>query len=46
MGDYLKLFEKHSEYESYSGGGEMLKHNVSYVEENNEENYNPYVNDY
>ena len=21
MGDYLKLFEKHSEYESYSGGG-------------------------
>ena len=40
MGDYLKLFEKHSEYESYSGGG-MLKPNVSYCEDNNEVHYNP-----
>ena len=23
MGDYLKLFEKHSEYETYSGGGDV-----------------------
>ena len=46
MGDYLKLFEKHSEYESYSGGGEMLKPNVSYCEDNNEVHYNPYVHDY
>ena len=42
MGDYLKLFEKHSEYEAYSGG-EMLKPNVSYCEDNNEVHYNPWV---
>ena len=42
MGDYLKLFEKHSEYETYSGG-EMLKPNVSYCEDNNEVHYNPWV---
>ena len=41
MGDYLKLFETHSEYEAYSGGGEMLKPNVSYCEDNNEVHYNP-----
>ena len=46
MGDYLKLFEKHSEYEAYSGGGKMLKPNVSYCEDNNEVHYNPYVHDY
>ena len=23
MGDYLKLFETHSEYEAYSGGGDV-----------------------
>lgn len=45
MGDYLKLFETHSEYEAYSGG-EMLKPNVSYCEDNNEVHYNPYVHDY
>ena len=45
MGDYLKLFEKHSEYETYSGG-EMLKPNVSYCEDDNEVHYNPYVHDY
>ena len=43
MGDYLKLFETHSEYESYSGGGEMLKPNVSYCEDNNEVHYNPWT---
>lgn len=43
MGDYLKLFETHSEYEAYSGGGEMLKPNVSYCEDNNEVHYNPWV---
>ena len=42
MGDYLKLFEKHSEYETYSSG-DMLKPNVSYCEDNNEVHYNPWV---
>ena len=42
MGDYLKLFETHSEYETYSGG-EMLKPNVSYCEDNNEVHYNPWT---
>ena len=42
MGDYLKLFEKHSEYETYSSGN-MLKPNVSYCEDNNEVHYNPWT---
>ena len=41
MGDYLKLFKTHSEYEAYSGGGEMLKPNVSYCRQENEVHYNP-----
>ena len=43
MGDYLKLFETHAEYEDYSGGGEMIKPNVSYCEDNNEVHYNPWT---
>ena len=46
MGDYLKLFETHSEYEAYSGGGEMLKPNVSYCRQENEVHYNPLPHDY
>ena len=42
MGDYLKDFEKHSEYETYSRG-DMLKPNVSCCEDNNEVHYNPWV---
>ena len=42
MGDYLKAFEKHSEYETYSRG-DMLKPNVSYCEDNNEVHYNPWT---
>lgn len=42
MGNYLKLFETHSEYEAYSRG-EMILPNVSYCEDNNEVHYNPYV---
>ena len=36
MGDYLKLFETHSDYETYAEGGEMILPNVSYCEDNNE----------
>ena len=43
MGDYLKLFETHSEYETYIGGQDVLLPNVSYCEDNNEVHYNPIV---
>ena len=43
MGDYLKLFETHSEYETYIGGQDVLLPNVSYCEDNNELHYNPIV---
>lgn len=39
--DYLKLFDTHSQYESYAGGGGMLKPNVSHCVEENEVHYNP-----
>lgn len=38
--DYLKLFDNHSQYESYAGGG-MLKPNVSHCVQENEVHYNP-----
>ena len=46
MGDYLKLFETHSEYETYIGGQDVLLPNVSYCEDNNCVHYNPYVHNY
>lgn len=41
MGKYLKLFDTHAEYETYSGGGGMILPNVSYCEDNNGVHYNP-----
>ena len=46
MGKYLKLFETHTEYQTYAQSGDMIKPNVSYCEDNNEVHYNPYVHDY
>ena len=46
MGDYLKLFETHAEYQTYEQSGDMIKPNVSYCEDNNCVHYNPYVHDY
>jgi hypothetical protein len=46
MGNYLKFFETHSEYETYIGGQDVLLPNVSYCEDMNEVHYNPYVHDY
>ena len=43
MGDYLKLFETTSEYETYIEGEDILLPNVSYCEDNNCIYYNPYV---
>ena len=46
MGDYLKLFETHTEYQTYEQSGDMIKPNVSYCEDNNDVHYNPYVDPY
>jgi len=43
MGKYLKLFETHSEYQTYISGDNVLKPNVSYCEDENEVHYNPYI---
>ena len=40
--EYIKLFENHSQYESYAGGG-MLKPNVSHCIQENEVHYNPHT---
>ena len=38
--DYLKLFDTHSQYEEFAGGG-MLRPNVSHCVSENEVHYNP-----
>lgn len=43
MGDYLKLFETHTEYNTYITGNDKILPNVSYCEDNNEVHYNPYI---
>ena len=42
MGNYLKLFETHAEYQTYEQSGDMIKPNVSYCEDNNEVHYNEF----
>ena len=42
MGDYLKLFETHAEYETYITGSDKILPNVSYCVDNNDVHYNPY----
>lgn len=44
--DYLKLFENHSEYETFVSGGTMVKPNVSHCVQENEVHYNPLVDPY
>ena len=39
--DYLKLFDTHSQYEEFAGGGGMLRPNVSHCVSENEVHYNP-----
>ena len=46
MGNYLKFFEAHSEYETYIGGQDVLLPNVSYCEDQNDVHYNPIPHDY
>ena len=49
MSTYLKLFENHTQYETFIGGGgdtQFIKPNVSYCTEENEVHYNPLPHDY
>ena len=46
MAKYLKLFETHTNYETYINGNDAVRPNVSYCEDINDVHYNPYVYDY
>ena len=49
MATYLKLFETHTQYETFIGGGgntPFVKPNVSYCVQENEVHYNPLPHDY
>ena len=49
MSKYLKLFENHTQYETFIGGGgntPFVKPNVSYCVQENEVHYNPLPHDY
>ena len=44
MSKYIKVFEKHSQYETFIGGGEMILPNVSYCKDQTDVvHYNPIV---
>ena len=43
MGKYLKLFDTHSDYNTYITGQDKILPNVSYCENENECHYNPYT---
>ena len=42
MGKYIKLFNTHSEYETYINGSDKILPNVSYCEDNDEVHFNPW----
>lgn len=46
MGQYLKLFDTHENYEDFVESGEMMKPNVSHCLQENEVHYNPIIHDY
>ena len=43
MSKYIKLFETHSEYNTYISGQDAILPNVSYCEDNNDVHYNPWT---
>ena len=43
MAIYLKKFENHTQYETYTASTEFITPNVSLCEQENEVHYNPYV---
>ena len=46
MGKYIKLFEKHSDYEAFVNSGQLIKPNVSYCQDVDDVHYNPHMHDY
>lgn len=46
MGKYLKKFDTHAEYLTFTQTEDFILPNVSYCEDNNEVHYNPYVSPY
>lgn len=42
--EFLKLFENHSQYEEFAGGGAMVRPNVSHCISENEVHYNAQIN--
>ena len=40
---HIKLFNEHSDYETYMNGSDKVLPNVSYCENENEVHYNPYI---
>ena len=46
MGKYLKKFQNHTQYETYTASTEFITPNVSLCEQENEVLYNPYVDPY
>ena len=43
MGNYLKLFDTHADYNTYINGSDKVLPNVSYCENENEVHFNPYT---
>ena len=43
MGDYLKLFKTHAEYQTYAQSGDMIKPNVSHCVTEYHVHYNPWT---
>ena len=46
MSKYIKLFNQHSQYEAFIGGGEITLPNVSHCIDVNDVHYNPIPHDY
>ena len=46
MAKYLKLFDTHTQYETYINGNDAVRPNVSYCEDVMDVHYNPVVHDY
>ena len=44
MGRYIKSFDSHSDYESFTGTTDFVKPNTSYCIEQNEVHYNGIIN--
>ena len=43
MDEYIKLFENHTQYETYKNSADYVTPNVSYCEQQDEVHYNPWI---